>query len=73
MSKQQQLMTYLKRGQNSYTSQNITNKKGETILTYKQGKYFKPDGKEVAVDKAYTMIQKEIEKGRISNIRQLRS
>lgn len=72
-SKQQQLMTYLKRGQNSYASQNITNKKGETILTYKQGKYFKPDGKEVASDKAYSMIEKEIEKGRISTIRQLRN
>lgn len=72
MSKEYDLMRYLKNNQRSYSSQTITNQKGETMLTYKEGKFYKPDGKEISSDKALSMIEKAIDKGKISTVRQLR-
>ena len=69
-TKQQRVMNYLRSHQNDYASQNITGSKGEVILTYKQGKYYRPNGNEVSDSKAYSIIEKAINKKNISTINQ---
>lgn len=69
-TKQQRVMNYLRSHQNEYASQNITGLKGEVILTYKQGKYYRPNGNEVSDSKAYSIIEKAINKKNISTINQ---
>ena len=52
----------------TYTAKELKNSKGETILTYKNGKFFNSKGKETDIKKARKIIEKLLEKNDLSEL-----
>lgn len=51
-----------------YSSQVVNNKKGEALVTYKDGKYFDKKGKEIDSDKANNILEKAFNKKQLGQM-----
>lgn len=71
-TKERNLLTYLQRNQHSYSTQTIRSDDGTSLLTLKDGQYYKANGKPIDVNKAYDIIEKALKKGTLSGIEQIK-